>query len=241
MKIIAWNLNHRSRVKKIPAETIAFLADYKPDLVVLNEFVDSPLRKQFHADVRAAGYQYSAISKHYPDNNQILILSRVPMIAGDIAPPTTSEAAQSNFLHVKLPEHAIEVVGMRAPAYKTWSEKSDYWKEVAAIATRNAGRNIIFLGDLNYDPFTGISSGVEKISFALSDTYYMPNPKGDWSFMSIDGANTSRIDHAIVSSKLHVSEVEYMTKWRDIQLAGSRDMSPVTDHAVLSLSVALAQ
>lgn len=104
MKIIAWNLNHRTRKKKVPSAVITFLSEYRPDLVVLCEFVDSPKQEQFYSDARAIGYEHSAISKSSPNQNQVLIFSRLPLIVGDIVAPKTTEAAETNFLHVILPE-----------------------------------------------------------------------------------------------------------------------------------------
>lgn len=237
MKIITWNLNHRTRVKKLPSGICDFLQSYSPDVVAFNEYVDAPSRKGFYEGLGKLGYSFIELSEPTEGNNQVLICSKIPMVRGSISPPQYDSAAISNFLHVNFPEQDINVVGIRAPAYTSKLHKEAYWSQVAEIAGATEDKKTIFLGDLNFDPFVGISRTVPKVEFALKSGFYVPNPEGEWSFISTNGQRSSRIDHAIVSNSLTVTEAKYLAEWQGIVLAGPKDKSPITDHAVLSVSV----
>lgn len=237
MRIIAWNLNHRTREKKIPDAIGNFLESLSPDVVTLNEYVDGPSRDMFYGELRNLGYSYIELSEPTPGNNQILACSKEPMVRGSLACPQYDTAAFSNFLHVALPKSDLDIIGIRAPAYSSRLKKEAYWKEVAEIAAESQSKQVIFLGDLNYDPFMGIARSVPRVEFSLQSGFYIPNPVGDWSFVSTNGQRSSRIDHAIVSKALEVKEAAYITEWDNVVLAGPNEKAPVTDHAVLSITL----
>lgn len=237
MKLVAWNVNHRTNPKIIPHSVTRFLSEYFPEVAIFSEFVDSKLLNQFYHEMKEIGFIYSSISEYFPSQNQILILSRLPMTLGHIQPPQITDSAKSNFLHVELPEKGLGIVGLRVPAYKSNSETKAYWSEIESIASKNIDRKLVFIGDLNYDPFRKSSSEAESIPFGVSTSFFIPKPIGNWSYISGDGRRFSKIDHAIVSTSLKVSDVRYMTNWKHIQLAGPTSTSPVSDHAVLSVSI----
>jgi len=41
--------------------------------------------------------------------------------------------------------------------------------------------------------------------------YSIPNPIGEWSYISIDGKKSLRIDHAYIFSSLEYSSAKYIT------------------------------
>jgi hypothetical protein len=235
MKLISWNLNHRTLEKPIPPDVLRFFEEFDADLISLNEYVDGPSRGAFKNGLQKIGYTHQLISQRFGNNNQIFIASKHPIILGELTAPQLTDAAVSNFLHVKLEGSDIEIVGLRAPAYKVSAERVEYWKQLAEIIRSTSTRKIIFVGDVNYDPFTGVAASVPSLSFGLEGKFYIPNPTGEWSFISIDGKNRTRIDHAIVSEGLRVAGVEYLNSFNGITLAGSKDMKAITDHAVLAL------
>lgn len=239
MKIISWNLNHRTLEKPIPSSAVAFFKAYSPDIISLNEYVDCESRSGFRQDLLELGYSRQFVSPKIGNHNQVFIASKIDMRLGDIAPPDFDGSSITNFLHVKLVDHELELVGFRAPAYKLLKERNDYWKQISGIVSGLGERKIILLGDINYDPFSGVSASTPEIRFTLSSAFKIPNPGGEWSYISIDGKNKSRIDHAIVSDQVHVSDVKYISIFNDIVLAGSKNDKAITDHAVLSLTVSV--
>lgn len=237
MKIISWNLNHRTLEKPIPDNAVIFFKKYSPDIIALNEYVDCESRFIFKQQLAGLGYSYQLISPKISNHNQIFIASKFEISLGDIAAPDFDGSSLTNFLHVKLANYPLEIVGFRAPAYKLLSERNEYWQQIAKIINNLEERKIIFLGDINYDPFYGVSASAPEIKFKLSTYFKIPNPHGDWSYISTNGKNKSRIDHAIISDDIEVTDVKYISAYEDITLAGSKNDMAITDHAVLSLVV----
>lgn len=233
MKIISWNLNHRTLEKPIPSDTLRFFIEAKADLICLNEYVDGPSRRSFEAALNDAGFTHQFLSPRLGNNNQIFIAAKLPVFLGDLKAPDLTDAAITNFLHIRLADSSIEIVGLRAPAYKLASERQAYWAQLGAIMRAASSRNIIFVGDFNYDPFPGAARGAAAIDFNLGGNFSIPNPSGAWSFMSIDGQNTSRIDHVLVARGLCAESVRYLTEFNGIRLAGSKNTAAITDHAAL--------
>lgn len=240
MKIISWNLNHRTLEKPISSDVCRFLIDSGADLICLNEYVDGPSRRGFEDTLNQAGFAYRFLSHRLGNNNQIFIASKLPACVGDITAPDLTDAATTNFLHIKLVESSIEIVGLRAPAYKFAFERNAYWAQLGAIIRAASSRKIIFVGDFNYDPFLGATRGAAAIDFNLGGHFSIQNPEGDWSFMSIDGQKTSRIDHVLTAQGLRAASVRYLTEFKEIRLAGSKETAAITDHAALVFDLEMA-
>jgi hypothetical protein len=237
MKIISWNLNHRTIEKAIPLDAIRFFSDFAADLIVLNEFVDGPSRKMFKEGLKQIGYGHQFVSVKRGKQNQVFIASTISIKLGDIAPPQQDDASITNFLHVLVEGKELEVVGFRAPAYKSFLERQSYWRELATIMQAVGNRRIVFLGDVNFDPFQGAAASATEIHFNLAAKYSIPNPQGEWSFISIDEKARTRIDHAMVTEGLKVTDVRYIAKHNGITLAGGKVSNAITDHAVLALDL----
>ena len=239
MKIAAWNLNHRIIEKKIPPEALRFFDAFSADLIVLNEFVDGESRASFRDELKKMGYDHQFVSEKRVKQNQVFIASKLPISLGDLKPPQQDDAAITNFLHITINGIDIEVVGIRAPAYNMARERKSYWQELASIIQSAANRRIVFLGDVNYDPFRKVAPSVTELRFDMAPAFTIPNPKGEWSYISLNEKARTRIDHAIVSDGLKVSNAEYLSTYNGITLAGGRRSSAVTDHAVLALNLAV--
>ena len=237
MKVIAWNLAHQVRKKPIPDHLVDVIADLEADTVLFNEYVDHESREPFKAAMCDAGYNWQAVSFTPARHNQIFAASRFPFEVGDLNPPQFDGSAISNFLHLKFEDFPVEMVGLRAPAYKKKADWNAYWDELAGIMASASDRSILFAGDVNYDPFK--RAGQPKamtVPFHLCDGYFIPNPSGDRSFLAHSG-NGSKIDHVIHTKTVKVVDVEYLDRVREWFLTGERDNKPISDHAVLRFRV----
>ena len=237
MNIISWNLNHRTNEKPIPDEAVEFFRLKNADVIILNEFVDAPSRDSFKEALRALGYTHQSISPKFKKHNQIFIASKHEIVLGDLEAPPMDNASKGNFLHVILPQHNMELVGFRAPSYKTAALRREYWNQVYTIMDIAKARPICFIGDVNTNPFKKAGDDITEITLPDVCGYRAPNPKGDWSYKSINGKYATRIDHAYLSDSLDYSNPEYIVSYEGITLAGSKYDHPVTDHAVYSIDL----
>lgn len=237
MKVIAWNLAHQVKKPPIPDYLVDIVQDLEADVVLFNEYVDDVSREPFKQQMREAGFEWQAVSPTPDVRNQIFAASRSAFEVGDLQPPQYDGSAISNFLHIRFHDFPVEMVGLRAPAYKKAADKHAYWDELAAIMASASDRRILFAGDVNYDPFKKAKQPEAKtVPFNLCEEYEIPNPSGDWSFLYHNG-NGFRIDHVIHTPGVEVTNVEYIDWIRGRFLAGEKIKKPASDHAVLRFNV----
>jgi len=233
MKVIAWNLAHQVRKRPVPDYLVDVIEDLEADTVLFNEYVDDASREPFKEAMRRAGFKWQAVSPTPARHNQIFAASRYRFEVGDLKPPQFDGSAISNFLHLKFVDSPIEMVGMRAPAYKKAADKHAYWGELAAIMRAAQDRSILFAGDVNYDPLVKAKQvEADSIPFHLCDGYEIPNPGGEWSYLAHSGKGF-RIDHVMHTPLVTVTNVDYIDWIRGRFLAGVKAARPISDHAVL--------
>lgn len=235
MRIAAWNLNHRTLEKKIPPRAIDGIRQLNADVLILTEFVDGYTREAFRNSLNEIGYLNISVSSRIANHNQVLIASRSQQVSGDLISPDTTDAAVSNFLHRIFPTEDLEIVGVRPPAYKTRAELKNYWQQLSIIIEKAQERAIIFIGDLNCDPAHRNSPGSLALQNLCSLGFKIPDPVGPWSYVSHDGKQTSRIDHAVVSPRISCCTASYIYRFGNVVLAGPKHEEPISDHAVLVL------
>jgi len=118
LHLATWNLNHRTSRKAVPPAVIHALASLDIDVLVLTEFVDGPHAEHFKAALKDIGFEHLAVSVKAPRHNQVLLAARTELADDGLLPlPGHTEAATTNWLHRRLPDWKLEVVGFRAPLY----------------------------------------------------------------------------------------------------------------------------
>lgn len=241
IRVAAWNVGHRITRKAIPVEMGEALIDLGVDVIFLTEFVDGAAdRDRLRDQLRTAGYHYFATSVALPRHNQIFAASRIPFEVGDVDAPTQPDShAETNFLHLQFTGRDIELIGVRAPAYKTAAERRAYWSDLAEIMRIYDDRALVVAGDINFDPFKGASDYTAAVEFPGAEMYRATRPEGPWSFASLhDPSKTSCIDHVVHSPAVTVTDVEYRYTAGGVNLAGQN--SPHKgDHAVLTFTAEL--
>jgi endonuclease/exonuclease/phosphatase family metal-dependent hydrolase len=240
LHLAAWNLNHRTSRKSIPPAVIHALASLDIDVLVLTEFVDGSHQDNFKDSLKDIGFDAIAVSVKAPRQNQVLLAARTPLADDGLLPlPGHTEAATTNWLHRRLPDLGLEVVGFRAPMYLTADDRSGYWKQVESIARTARERRVVFLGDFNCDPHTDTRPCAAVFPRLKADGFQLSNPKGEWSCQSGNGNGGTRVDHALASPTIAIKEAKYLYKSGRHLLAGPTNGSgpALSDHAVLSIRI----
>jgi exonuclease III len=231
LKLVAWNLGHQTQERAIKLRFIEAVEKLRPDVITLNEYVHGSTREPLLEALAHLGLAHVQVSSRVHTNNQVLIASRHTLHAGDLLGPTTADGGgESNFLHVKLANLNLEIVGVRVPAYEANPVLQDYWQKLLEIIRSTKERRIIFLGDLNADPDSNHHQGSRNLTALRSEGWNVPTPSGAWSYVS-----GTRIDHAVASPKVTLSNVEYVAQLGDIELASRNKESRISDHAALVL------
>jgi endonuclease/exonuclease/phosphatase family metal-dependent hydrolase len=255
MRLVTWNVAHQAKESPIPPALYACLRalveERRPDVLVLTEFVDGPSREHVHATLEGLGFSRKPVVSdryHTPrglPHNQVLITARVPLKRGDLEIPAlgvpgAEAAARPNFLHAKLPSAGLEIVGLRAPAYKVSAERKAYWRAVREIAATADTRDLrlVLIGDLNASP-AHQSPGGQALRHLRQVGWQVPNPVGDWSYRRRGAKSppvTSKIDHVIARPPVRVLTAEWVTEVGGHALAGREDAP--SDHAALCADLA---
>lgn len=233
-RVAAWNLNHRIHPKPIPDGVVQAIGFLDLDALVLTEYVDDGGRDDFKAALAGIGLTNLSISQAPPRHNQVLIASKRPHVKRELAIPNGNSHAQSNVLAVRFPEIDLQLVGLRVPAYKKRSELEVYWKGLSHLLQALEAQRFVALGDLNADPRVRRSCGGSYLRQLESDGFQVPEPEGDWSYISSDGTCTSRIDRIIASPEVSISASRYVTQAAGLRIAGPASVAGLSDHAILA-------
>lgn len=93
-----------------------------------------------------------------------------------------------------------------------------------------------------FDPHTDTRPCTEALRRIKQHGVTLPNPAGAWSYHAPNGtanaAGATRVDHAIVSLQLRVTDARYLYRAGHHTLAGNGHSEPLSDHAALSIRIA---
>jgi len=229
LNVAAWNVDHQIHAREIPTSLVEALLGINADVIFLSEFVASgdSDRDRLRTKLHQAGYTSQALAPA-PDRyrgprsfyNRIFAASKLPFDIGDVAPPTTDEFATSNFLHLRLRDSDIELIGLRVPLWdRAEAFKNALYREELTKTLRTAAqhRALVVAGDWNKYKFK-----------QLEGLYSVPEPEGPWSYMNSRGLN-SRLDFAAHTNSVRVDDARYI-----YEVAGTRIApKPLSDHAAL--------
>lgn len=233
MRLVTWNVNHRARPRPVPGWVPEVLQALAPDVLVLTEYVPGPPNGAFRASLASLGLHYIALSPDAPGENRVLVASRSPVVEGNIRPPLIAPSVPSNFIHVRLPDQCLEVVGMRMPDYsKQPPVRRACWDWLEQAAGTLAGRPSVILGDFNADPRYPKSRCGDRFARLEACGWQHALPGGA-SYWTPRGRGV-RIDHAFVSYHVSVRTACYVSKIAGLQLA-HRNGPGIPDHAALVL------
>lgn len=238
VSVLAWNLGHKVwKSRCIPMSLGIALERIGTDVVFLSEYVDQEDddKAQLMARLDEAGYIHRAMApapfayRVHHLYNRIFAASRLSFSIGDLRPPTTDEFATSNFLHLKLLDSEIELIGLRAPAYAS-RLKTDYRSELTTVL-RSASKNraLVIAGDWNRYPFR-----------LIDDLYSVPQPGGPWSYLHSRG--DSKLDFVVHTPRIFLSSpASYMYQVDDegTPLVGLKANGAITDHAPIVFTAEL--
>ena len=235
MRIIAWNVNHRTRAREIPPALTQGLAALSPDVVVLTEYVPGTDHETMCARFGALGFPFVHMSTLSAGHNQVVIASRSASHRGNIRLGKPAPNAECNFLHVHLQAEDMDIVGFRVPAYKNADHKDAYWRRFEARVRPLAEHRIVMAGDFNTHPGRKRCVGAEALHRLQRIGWQVETPAEGGSYYSRKGKQTP-IDHALVGRSLRVRGARYVRAHAGYVFAGVNE-DALSDHAVLEFEI----
>jgi endonuclease/exonuclease/phosphatase family metal-dependent hydrolase len=231
VRFVAWNLAHQIRPSEVSAETLDVLGGMNPDVVVLTEVVPIDDGVSLRAGLMDLGHVSFRLSDYVAGQNRVAISSKALIQPGDVQATDCTPATRSNFLHVRLETHSLDVMGMRVPMFNGYpgAEKA-YWAWLEAQAEEWSSRRTVLIGDLNADPKTG-SIGGRCLGRLARNGWTTTDPVEPWSYVT-----GSRLDHALLAPGLGLNGSSFVTEWRGKPIV-RKNGTRLSDHALLIADV----
>jgi endonuclease/exonuclease/phosphatase family metal-dependent hydrolase len=235
MRIVTWNLNHKTFLQDIPHDAIHALLSLRPDILVLTEYVHGPTRERFQDTLASHGIGQCLISGRVPGENQVLIASRSRLEPGPIRAPAIAPSVPSNALHTILPDQQFEILGIRVPDYsKDARTKRACWDWIERTAVGVSARPFVMIGDFNTDPSYPSSRCGDRIGKLVASGWQLAAPMEGASYWTMKENLPRRIDHAFLSRHFTVTDTRYVTDFDGRRVVGhGRGM--LSDHAILQV------
>ena len=232
MKILEWNVNHRTRQKPIRPTMAAAILSLRPDVVVLTEYVSGFSRGPFLDELASGGLAYHLVSPDTKAENQVLIVARSILEEGEIRAPAIASSLPSNVLHVRVPAEGFEVLGLRMPDYSRLPPiRRDCWDWLTQTASALVSRPFVLIGDFNTDPKYPKARCGPRIAELVAGGWKHAAPSGGASYWTPTG-HAVRIDHAFVSRHFAILSARYIRESGPHVFAGGGD-GALSDHAAL--------
>lgn len=238
MKLLTWNINHRTCNKKIPYHMAEAIASLTPNVIVLTEYVPGSSHKIFIEQLESYGFTYHVISKRALKENQVFIAANTALEYGSIIAPTDiDKSLPSNALHVRLPEKKFDILGLRLPDYSKLPKiKRQCWDWIQNIAAKNIDFPFVIMGDFNTDPDDSQAKCGNRIKQLKDDGWQHSMPRSGASYWAITNGNGRRLDHAFVSRHFDVLAAEYISELGNYVFAGQKSEA-MSDHAALLIEI----
>lgn len=238
MKLLTWNINHRTCNKKIPDNMAKAIASLSPNVVVLTEYVPGRSHQIFIEQLNSYGFTHHVMSKRALRENQVFIASNTTLECGNILAPTNIEKSiPSNVLHVRLPEMGFDILGLRVPDYSKQPRiKHQCWDWIMKVAAEKKNHPFVMMGDFNTDPDDSQAKCGNRINQLKDNGWQHSMPSSGASYWAIINGNGRRLDHAFVSRHFDVLAIEYISESGSYVFAGKKSEA-MSDHAVLLLEI----
>ena len=152
LRLMAWNVNHRARSRRIPEGLAPAILGKEPDLVVLTEYVEGGDHEAFTERLADGGLIYQVITPRAKGHNQVFIAARQRISRLDFPVPAALGHASSNLLMVEMPELKLQVMGLRVPFYLKARDARSFWDWFEETVEPLKNRPVVILGDFNADP-----------------------------------------------------------------------------------------
>ena len=218
----------------IPTAVPQAILSLVADVVVLTEYVEGPRHADFCDALKVGGLP---IQFHTPSgrHNQVLIAARKGASLGPLGAPRELSNAAPNWLHVRLAEPALDIVGVRVPWYDVAKDVRAYWSWFENALRPWQSSYAVIIGDLNCDPQNPRGHGPKSLRRLVAHGWKLPTPDGPGSYFSPKG-RISRLDHALVSPAVNVTAATYIQSANGYAFM-KPGLCPLSDHAPLVLDI----
>jgi endonuclease/exonuclease/phosphatase (EEP) superfamily protein YafD len=228
MRVVSLNAAHTARPRPLPVTLVDRIGQLKPDLLILNEFVDvrfSLGTRDALSSIGLDNFAVTEVDEYHPTwwNNQVLVACNHPIQSA--ASPLGGPGTISRTNTLCFSTMGLDITALRVPMQTSKAGWYGYWEWL-----KTAIQGDIVIGDFNADLRRArrqdlvlqdlIDHGGWKIRTDgdLGDSYFGKN------------GTKSRVDHLLTRGSVGIQAIEYVA-------AGIAP--PHSDHAALVVDVEL--
>lgn len=237
MRLLTWNLNHRAAQRAIPAWVPAAIAEQRPDVAVLTEYVEGPAHDGFLAELAAFELGYPVFSRKTPGHNQILVASKTPLTQHKLEPPPIHAAVPSNTLHVVEDTLGFHLVACRIPAFDKSAAgratKRAAWDWLIKTGLAVGAHPAAVTGDLNTAAGDSARDCGDLVPVLAKHGWQHAIPPDGFSWKSARSRSERRIDHTFLSPPVPRARSRYVWDFHLMAPEARSGRVGLPDHAML--------
>lgn len=230
MKVLCWNINHRICEKPMHPLIFELIRSTSLDVILFNEFVDGPSRREFKTFLSDQGFQYHHTTPTHGRHNQIFIATKAEhtLLSPTRNPPIEPIASNQCIFDCS----QVVFYTLRVPAYKTINEKRLAWSYY--LNEINALKPNVVVGDFNIDSKAKDQSFSESL-LGLGYRYHFLEGASFWTNKGLP----KTIDH-LFTRGLEISNATFLASLNVEPIVGktsafASDHCPILFEASISL------
>jgi hypothetical protein len=222
MRLVTWNLGHRSNGDCRSDGFVAALTALEPDIAVLVDRSPGTACERLLATLAGIGLGHQLATGAGGHDGRVTLASRLAMVPGSLDPRTTGEMP-SHLLHAYSPAGDLDVVslttgrnGRGGPARQAgWD-----WLHRAAPTLRQ--RRTILIGDFTSETDDGGPGDPRPLRRFISEGWQHAMPT-EGASCPTGGGDALDVDHAFLSPSLQRIDTHYALGAAGLRLAGTKD------------------
>jgi len=223
MRLVTWNLGHRSNGSRCPDRLASALAALAPDILILVDHAAGVARRPLLEALAGIGLGHQLASRPGARAGRKLFASRLAMVPGSLDPSAPEEAAPASVLHAYAPNGLLDVLGLRIRSCgRELASRAAYWTWLRHASANLKQRRAILIGDFTDDVADDPSGSSRQLRRFMDEGWQHAVPAEGASCPS-QGAQAQRLDHAFLSPSLQRVDARYAREAAGLRLSGTKD------------------
>ena len=223
MRLVTWNLGHRTDGNRRPDKVIQALIALEPDIVILAQRLPAAACRPLLDALAGIGLKLHLAPKAGQRNRRVLIASRLDLVPGVLETDADGDHPPPNVLHAYAPNGTLDVLGLRMPdCGDRPTSRQACWDWLLQAAATLKQRRAVLIGDFEFDANHERAGGMEHLRRLTNEGWRHAAPADGAAYWTTAGQAT-RLDHALLSPSIQPIDVRYALEAAGFRLAGTKD------------------
>jgi len=222
MRLVTWNLGHRSNGDCRSDGLVAALTALEPDIAVLVDRSPGTACEQLLAALAGIGLGHQLATAPGEHDGRVTLAGRLEMLPGSLDARTTGEMP-SHLLHAYAPSGNLDVISLTTGRNGRGGQaRQEGWDWLHRAASTLKQRRTILIGDLASGAAYAGPGHAQPLRRFISEGWQHAMPT-EGASCSTDGEDAVGVDHAFLSPLLQRIDTHYVLGAAGLRLAGTKD------------------